>query len=257
MDGYGPLSPWRFSTGPEGWRAAVDAVPAEETKRLFWEQAVPQLSVQGGSPPPRPCVVVCRVTAPAAWGNPPGGPLGRAKGLLDALHDDRKSGPRYRDLPGRAPLVDDHPEHVCGLAVEVTPGEPRTEYLIGPELVVAGPLLASVPVEAAAPNDIVGTPDEKAKIAHGRAVFAAAVKRGFTSYTDLRDHGPTTLVIRHRPQRDEDNTWATWLAAVCGARGQGPAHWAHGAPLAGWAPMAVASVADAGLETPVVYEFRR
>ncbi|MBA3420286.1 MAG: hypothetical protein H0U12_00015 [Thermoleophilaceae bacterium] len=121
-------------------------------------------------------------------------------------------------------------------------------------LVVAGALLASVPVETAAPNDIVGTPDEKAKIAHGRAAFAAAVKHAFRNYGDLRDYRPTALVIRHRTQRDEDNTWATWLAAVCGVRGQGATHWAHGAPLAGWSPMAVASVADAGLETPVVYE---
>jgi hypothetical protein len=48
--------------------------------------------------------------------------LGRAKALLDALHDDRKSGPFHADLGADAPLADDTPEHVCGLAVEVRGG---------------------------------------------------------------------------------------------------------------------------------------
>jgi hypothetical protein len=194
------------------------------------------------------------VTARTAGRSAPGGPLGRAKGLLDALHDDRRSGPQYQDLPGRAPLVDDHPSHVRALAVEIAAGEPQTEYLIGAELAIAGELIASVPVEAPAPNDIVGTPDEKAKIATGRAAFAAAVQRAFANPRSLLHRRPAALVVRHRPQRDEDNTWATWIAAVCGPGRQGPTHWAYGAPLAGWVPTAVASTADPTLETPVLYE---
>ncbi len=182
---------WRFSIAGEAWRAAIPAVPTEETKRAFWQQAVPELALQRGPPPPRPCAVVCRLSARTGGRSAPGGPLGRAKGLLDALHDDRLSGPRYRDLPGRAPLVDDHPSHVRALAVEVAAGEPHTEYLLGAELAIAGELIASVPVEAPAPNDIVGTPEEKAKIATGRAAFAAAVQRAFAhppacSTADLR-----------------------------------------------------------------------
>jgi len=170
------------------------------------------------------------------------------------LHDDRRSGPQYQDLPGRAPLVDDHPSHVRALAVEIAAGEPQTEYLIGAELAIAGELIASVPVEAPAPNDIVGTPDEKAKIATGRAAFAAAVQRAFANPRSLLHRRPAALVVRHRPQRDEDNTWATWIAAVCGPGRQGPTHWAYGAPLAGWVPTAVVSTADPTLETPVLYE---
>jgi hypothetical protein len=61
-------------------------------------------------------------------------------------------------------------------------------------------------------------------------------------------------VVRHRAQRDEDNTWATWIAAVYGVRGQGADHWAAAPPLGGWAPTAVASLADERLSTPLVYE---
>lgn len=49
-----------------------------------------------------------------------------------------------------APLVDDHPSHVRAIAVEVAAGEPHTEYLLGAYLAIAGELMASVPVEAAA-----------------------------------------------------------------------------------------------------------
>lgn len=245
---------WRFSTSDEPWRASVAAVSTEGTKRAYWQAAVPQLARVAALSPPSPCVVVCRVTAPGARDTPPGGPLGRAKGLLDALHDDRKSGPWYRDVAGRAPLLDDHPAHVCGLAVEVRPGDPRTEYVLGTELFVAGRLLAKVPVPVRAPNDIVGTPGEKAKIAAGRIAFAAAVQRAFATHPGLLDESPIALVVRHHPERDEDNTWATWIAAACGTRRSTTAHWAHAAPLMGWAPRAVASIADPSLATPVVYE---
>ena len=140
------------------------------------------------------------------------------------------------------------------LAVEVAAGEPHTEYLLGAELAIAGELIASVPVEAHAPNDIVGTPEEKAKIATGRAAFAAAVQRAFAHPPSVLHRRPAALVVRHRLQRDEDNTWATWIAAVCGAGRQSSSHWAHGAPLAGWVPTAVASTADPTLGTPVLYE---
>lgn len=245
---------WRFSISGEAWRRTIDAAPTEETKRAFWAEAVPRLAVTDRPLPPRPCVVVSRVNGLSRRGNPPAGPLGRAKGLLDALHDDRKTGPWYRDMGGRGPLIDDHPLHVRGLAVEVRAGEPRTDSLLGSNLQVAGELLASAPVSEQAPNDIAGTAGEKSKIAMGRAAFAAAVKRSLAPLKGLTDKTPAALVIRHRPQRDEDNTWATWIAAVCGARDQRETHWAYGAPLAGWAPTAIASVADRELESPVVIE---
>jgi hypothetical protein len=60
--------------------------------------------------------------------------------------------------------------------------------------------------------------------------------------------------VRHLPQRDEDNTWATWIAAVCGVRRQSAGHWAEGAPLGGWVHSAIASVADPKLASAVMYE---
>jgi hypothetical protein len=49
------------------------------------------------------------------------------------------------------------------------------------------------------------------------------------------------VVIRHWPQRDADNTWRTWIIAICGAAHGGHDHWATGAPLVGWRPTAIAS----------------
>lgn len=248
------MSTWKFSTSDTPWSCAIDAAPTEDTKRHFWELAVPTLVANDTLPVLRPCVVVCHVRAPGHWGSPPGGPLGRPKGLLDALHDDRKTGPWYCNLPGRAPLTDDHPAHVRGLAVEVLPGEARTECQFGTDDSVAGELLASVPVDAAAPNDIWGTASEKAKIAAGRLAFSAAVQQAFLGHPGLVSRSPAALVVRHQPQRDEDNTWATWIAAACGVRSRSAGHWSHEAPLVGWAPTAVASIADPSLETHVRYE---
>lgn len=67
-----------------------------------------------------------------------GGPVAPAKGLLDALHDNRQSGPFYRDLGVPSPLENDDPAHVSALAVEVDNGHPRTEYMIGTELHTTG-----------------------------------------------------------------------------------------------------------------------
>ena len=251
------MGDWRFSIAGDLWRETVDAVLTEETKPAFWERAVPVLATHAGPAPPQPCIVVCRVTAAGMSGNRPTSPLGRAKGLLDALHDDRKTGPWFRELPGRAPLPDDNPNHVSGLAVEVQTGDPQTEYLLGAELAIVGEMLASVQVAVEAPNDIWGTQAEKAKIAATRIAFGAAVADAFSAHPALIDSSPVALVVRHRPQRDEDNTWATWVAAACGARSQGHRHWASGAPLQGWRPMSIASVADPALEVPVAYEIWR
>ena len=181
--------------------------------------------------------------------------LAGPKALVEALHDDRRSGPKYRDLGVRAPLAVDDPTHVSGLAVGAVADDPRTEYMLGTELRVAAELLASVSVDSAAPNDIGATPSETAKIDEARIGYGWAVREAFAAYTSsvLR---PRALVVRHRPERDEDNTWATWTGAICGVRGGGPAHWTAGAPLAGWRPTAVASLADASMDASVIYELR-
>jgi hypothetical protein len=62
--------------------------------------------------------------------------------------------------------------------------------------------------------------------------------------------------MRHRPQRDADNTWRTWINAMCSGGGTDQEHWAAGAPLAGWRPAAIASVLDTCIDTLVLYELR-
>jgi hypothetical protein len=245
---------WRFTvTDTEPWAGGVDAVPVEMSERQFIGTAVPQLASGRASVPSAARVVICHVTAPARNGRS-GGPVGRAKGLLDALHDNRRQGPFYSALGVSPPLADDSPAHVIALAVEVSPGHPRTRYLIGTELRVDGQMLALVPVELAAPNDIAGTPGETAKINAARRQYGAAVREAFAHHQALLAGRPSAVVIRHWPQRDADNTWHTWIAALCGADRVSQDHWTSGAPLAGWRPAAVASMADSRINAPVLYE---
>lgn len=231
----------------------MDAVPVELKERLFIGSAVPQLASVGGEVPSAARVVVCHVTAPARNGRS-GGPVGRAKGLLDALHDNRRHGPFYRDLGVSPPLVNDDPAHVGVLAVEVAAGHPRTQYMIGTELCVDGQLIASVPVHAAAPNDIAGSPDETSRISAARLLYGKAVREGFVRHAAPLRERPSAVVIRHWSRRDADNTWRTWIHAICGASATDQEHWAANAPLAGWRPAAIASLLDTGIDTPVLYE---
>jgi hypothetical protein len=249
-----PRAGWRFTlTDTDPWVGSVDAAPVEMSERRFFAAAVPELAPRRGRGPSPGHVVVGHVTAPGR-NQQPGGPVGRAKGLLDALHDNRCHGPFYRDLGVQPPLADDDPAHVSVLAVEVGAGDPRTEYLIGTGLRVDGQLLAAVPIERAAPNDIAGTPGEATRIDAARRQYRAAVSEAFGLQIGLAAACPGAVVVRHWPQRDPDNTWRTWTTAICGAPRGGNDHWAAGAPLNGWRPTAVASVADTSINTPVVYE---
>jgi hypothetical protein len=248
------LARWRFTVADtDPWVRSVDFVPVELSERQFIGAAVPQLASGHAAASFAACVVVCHVTAPARNGRP-GGPVGRAKGLLDALHDNRPRGPFYRDLGVPPPLANDDPAHVSALAVEVDTGHPRTEYMIGTELRADGHMLTSVPVGLAAPNDIAGTPSESVRISEARRQYGAAAREAFAQHEASLTARPGAVIIRHWPQRDADNTWHTWITAICGAARADQDHWAVGAPLTGWRPTAVASVSDASITTPVLYE---
>ncbi len=149
-----------------------------------------------------PLIVVGHISAPGRLG----GPASRAKAFLDALHDDRRSGPKYDGFRLLAPLPDDTPQHVRGLALEVRPGAPQTRYLIGDHLRVAGQLPVTVPVHRAAPNDIAGMLGERARIATARQAFGDAARSAFAQHS-LPDMAEiSAVVVRHHAQRDEDNT---------------------------------------------------
>jgi hypothetical protein len=122
-------------------------------------------------------------------------------------------------------------------------------------LCVAGQLLAEVPVRCAAPNDIAGISGERLRTAAARLAFGQAVRIAFTRHTLPRVPEVGAVAVRHHPQRDEDNTWHTWITAICGASSSpGARHWADGAPLAGWRPTAITSIADTTINSPVRYE---
>jgi hypothetical protein len=81
-----------------------------------------------------------------------------------------------------------------------------------------------------------------------------AVWESFTRHAAPFRERPGAVVMRHRPQRDADNTWRTWINAMCSAGGTDQEHWAARAPLAGWRPAAIASVLDTCIDTLVLYE---
>jgi hypothetical protein len=128
-----------------------------------------------------------------------------------------------------------------------------TQYLLGETLTIAGDLLAAIPVDVAAPNDVAGTQGERDRIAIDCRAFGAAVRDAFAANGGFAVQ-PSALVIRHRPQRDEDNTWVTWTAAICGTQPHRDGSWSSDAPLSGWRPTAIASIADPTLATAVEYE---
>jgi len=237
---------------PLGWQCRLRAGRDERAAVLRRGRSATSFKAWLRAPSPA-CAVIGHITAPGRNGHQ-GGPVGRAKGLLDALHDNRLHGPFYRDLGMSPPLVDDDPAHVAVLAVEVSTGDPRTEYLIGTGLRIEGQMLASVRVGRAAPNDIAGAPGEAARIDAARRQYCAAVSEAFARREGLLTPRPGAVVIRHWPQRDADNTWRTWITAICGALRGGHDHWATGAPLVGWRPTAIASVADTSISAPVLYE---
>lgn len=247
---------WTFDLDEIAWTLTVPGAPTEETKARFWEQAVPVLAAADLPRPGPRCCVVARVTAPASAGRGlPAGPRARAKGILDALHDDRSRGPLYRELGVRSPLIDDDPAAVGGLAVEVRTGAtPAVEYRVGQGLRVNRPLLLTLDVDAAGPNDIAGTPSDRVTIAAGRARLAAATRAAWLSKATPEDlPAPAAVVVDHHPARDEDNTWATWMAALCPSAGATAAHWSYGGPLPGTNLSALASLAEPSLPTPTRY----
>jgi hypothetical protein len=250
---------WAFDVdGEQVWQASVPAASSEDGKRRFFAAAVPAIAEARLGAAPSPCVVVAHVTAPTS-GSAVGGPRGRAKAALDALHDDRSQPPYYRELAVTPPLSDDAPGFVAGLAVEVRAGAAaRTEYRIGQQLRCAIELVELIDVDAAAPNDISASPAEELRRKERCRRYAQAVVGAWASTPrSASAAGLRALVVRHWPERDEDNSWATWTTALAGARGMRAGHWAERAPLAGWAPPSIATVAGPGLPLPVRYELYR
>lgn len=229
----------------------MSGVPTQEGRHAFFAAAVPAISEQGLGTAAVPAVVLVRVSASRA-----GAPIGRAKTALDALHDDRGRPPYYRDARAKPPLPDDAPSFVRGLAVEVRSSpEDSTRYRIGRELVVAGQLVGAFSVDVEAPNDVWAEPAEAARIHARRTFFAGEVRAAWRAAgCERRVEGAQALLIRHRPIRDEDNTWSTWCAALCGVQRGGLGHWANAAPMAGWKPSSVASLTEPSLRCAARYE---
>jgi hypothetical protein len=83
--------------------AVVPAAPVFERHLEYFEAAVPLLAA-ADLKLTSPLVIIARVTAPTALGRSrPAGPRDRVKALMDALHDQRRKPPFYRELNGVAP----------------------------------------------------------------------------------------------------------------------------------------------------------
>jgi hypothetical protein len=238
---------WRFDA-QEATTVRVPAAPTFERYQEYFEIAVPALASEALELP-HPVMIVARVSAKPAPGRQlPAGPRDRAKALMDALHDQRRKPPFYRDLGRPAPLTDDKPHFVRGLAVEVRPSPvTSTEYRFGSELLAVGRVMTAADVDLLAPNDIWVSPSSRERIERAREAFAAALVSAWprAAAVDLVD--ATALVVRHQPDRDEDNTWSHWLGAVTGRPAWSQKYWGSAPPLAAWRPRAMASVSDPAL----------
>lgn len=245
-------SQWQFDSGAP-WTAAIDIPRFPLRTADLCDLLVPELAarVREFGPPLTPCVIVARITTTAGSSRA----KGCAKRVLDSLHDRRKLGKKFADYQVAAPLPDDDPRFVHGLAVEISRGSAnRVEYRIGNCLLVRGRRLASIAVESAAPNDVWANQAEHSKITSARTEFMRALVGSCRqAFPQSLSQPPTALVVRHHPLRDEDNTWGTWAGALLGARWS-LRHWPTGPPLGRWSPLAMASVSDANLEHPTCYE---
>ncbi len=176
----------------------------------------------------------------------PTGPLGRAKGLLDALHGDRSSGPRYRDFGYRRPSTTTRRHRFAAL---------RSRFATGhPDLITCSARNSRSKLRCSPWSQSSRSTQRHRRHScraredrHGACAFARAVHAAFACESNLLQCSPAALVVRHLPQRDEDNAWSTWVAAVCGVRFARPEHWAAGAPLEGWVPASIASLSDDSL----------
>jgi hypothetical protein len=202
---------------------------------------------------PTPCAVIARVGArrPRAITSE------LAKALLDALHDRKHNPPSYRSAAATAPLVDDDPTHVSALAIELSPAEADTvRFTLASAVRSVGEPLANVALEAEAPNDVAASSREEAKRVVLRRGFAEALYTGWPKAGSAGLADASCLIIRHGPQRDEDNTWATWVGVLT----RGGAWLEPVVPSAlaqTWRPTAIASIADPQLAGRVVFEFYR
>ena len=109
---------------------------------------------------------------------------------------------------GRAAHVtDDKPHFVRALAVEVHVAPiTQTEYRLGSDLEIAGESLLQVDLDCLAPNDIAASPSQAVKISSERDQFASALVQAWPRVA-LAPGQVGAVVVRHRPGRDEDNTW--------------------------------------------------
>lgn len=243
---------WNFSLHT-GDGIDIPAAPRFDKYEEFFTEAIPVIAVSDLRVEP-PVVVLAQVEdLPAPGRRLPAGPMDRAKALMDCLHDQRRKGPKYADLNVPPPLPDDDSRYVAGLAVEVRSATRKAVHLrLGQGLAVNGSLVYSRDVDVEAPNDVWADARGKQKISLARVEFAKAVATSFLQPPPLVPE-PTSLVIRHPPTRDEDNTWRTWVGALGGAAWSHEA-WGGKSPLKLWRPFSIASLVDHDLTCPVRYE---
>jgi hypothetical protein len=178
-----------------------------------------------------------------------------AKALLDALHDSKHLQPHYRTTGHRAPLADDNQSIVIGLAVELlVDSETCVDFTLAESLRPTGTAFGAVEVVGDAPNDIAASSREEVARQAVRADFARAVSAAWTEIPPEAMTSASCLVVRHGPQRDEDNTWATWVGVL--TRGGSWRDSRAPSPMEPtWRPRAIASVCATELTGRVRYEF--
>jgi hypothetical protein len=180
-----------------------------------------------------------------------------AKRLLDTLHDQKHGPPHYRDRGLVSVLADDDQRFVTGLAIEMQTGQTDgVDFILAEGLEVDAPSIGTADVLAEAPNDISSGGSEELIRQRLRTAYVSGVRKAWPrSLVDLTKRC-THVVVRHSAQRDEDNTWATWIGALRSGVWSRAA-WSPDAPplAATWRADGIATLYDAAIGRGVRYEF--
>jgi hypothetical protein len=249
-----PLA-WVFEPVGEFRALTTLSTSAWASRDEWFGNAIAVLGREQTAPDQGPWAVIARVTSRVPRSITPE----LAKRLLDTLHDCKHLSPHYRDRGLVPVLVDDDQRFVTGLAVELRVGEvERVDFILAAGLNARADPLGSADAMVAAPNDISSGGAEEIRRQTARGKYVASLRDSWPqSRLPAQVAKCTHLVVRHGPQRDEDNTWATWIGALRRSVAWSRLAWLPAVPplATEWRATGIASICDRTLSGGVRYDF--
>jgi hypothetical protein len=246
---------WVFQPTGDSRALATLSTSAWSSRNEWFGNAIAVLGRQHDVLKDRQWAVIARVTTRVRRSITPE----LAKRLLDTLHDRKHLPPHYRDQKLVPVLADDDQRFVSGLAVELRVDQvDRVDFILADEFTAIADSLGSIEVRMPAPNDISSGGAEELRRQTARGKYAASLRDSWRdALVPPQVAKCTHLVVRHSPQRDEDNTWATWIGALRTSVAWSRLAWLPAVPplATEWRATGVASVCDRSLRDGVRYDF--